>query len=122
MSPCQKNAIHQAVISGVIGKERVTNIIKNIRCGDDVVRPHKIDEISRTALKTEMAEFKLRNQGAMKRCLFIEMVQKKARETDIRRGGNGIGSEIKDNRTINTLIKDLGTSLVKGQVVSKARC
>lgn len=49
-----------------------------------------------------------------------ELIKNQAVETDKRRGKNGLNSNI-DNKTITTVLKDIVTSIVKGQTITKAR-
>ena len=132
MSPFQKGILTNAVLCGIqrsfickyldINRQRVSHIVNQTRVGDDVVRPHKLDQIALDSLSTKMISLKAESSSAIKRSCLVELIQEGARETDMRKGGNGLGCEIIDSRTISQLMKDSGLTLNKGQVQSKARC
>ena len=92
-----------------IDRQRISAMIttKNNggRFGDDIGRPHILDHVSYSELPSKVEKVMVMTHNPLKESQFYDLVQECAVQSDIHRGGNGIGVAIKDNRTIEQIKK-----------------
>ena len=135
-TPIEKTAICESIDLGMkrafiieylgISEWRIKDILKVYRTGkafgDDFVRPTKLDQQSYNSLPETVKKKEEEQQNSVKKGQLYTIIQEEAVKTDLRRGGNGIGVEILDCRTMEKIIEDTKELRPeKGQTSTKAR-
>ena len=89
---------------------------------DDNVGIHKLDQQAYNSLPDLVKKKAKEQNNPVKRSQLFEIIQDQAVQSNLRRGGNGITANIKDIRTVDSIIKDSGAIRIeKGQTTTLAR-